>query len=130
MKSNADARIPSIIGRARVSFRETRLQGSALAAVPPIPLHSMVYIRQLIVKRVDRQAVADPNPFSGRDEELGCCLAQALQPGAGPLFHVNLIYVRLPEGAVLVVGLGVYCVDAGIQGAENEVVRGCVQGFY
>jgi len=31
----------------------------------------MVYIRQLIVKRVDRQAVAAPNPFSGRVNVVG-----------------------------------------------------------
>jgi hypothetical protein len=31
----------------------------------------MVYIRQLIVKRVDRQAVTDPNPFSGRGNAVG-----------------------------------------------------------
>ena len=94
----------------------------------------MVYIRQLIVKRVDPAGGDRSKPVlrsgqGGRDEELGCCLAQALQPAAGPLFHVDLIYVRLPEGTVLVVGLGVYCVDAGIHGAENEVCTGLRSRF-
>ena len=42
-----------------------------MAVVPPIPLHPMVYICQLTVKRVDRQAVAVPNPFSGQVNVVG-----------------------------------------------------------
>ena len=42
-----------------------------MAVVPPIPLHPMVYICQLIVKRVAPQAVTAPNLFSGRVKAVG-----------------------------------------------------------